>query len=99
MGNKRRRTPSSKPKTRKKKKEVKEEVDIKSEGQKSVGKVISWYHYYLKLMLVIIYRTLFPVFTVFFLDILRPKKVICCSFFTRVRLNNLLQCFFSTSNF
>ena len=38
MGNKRGRTPRSKPKTGKKKK-VKEEVDMKSEGQKSVGKV------------------------------------------------------------
>ena len=30
--------------------------------------------------------------TGYFPDILRPKKIICCSFFTRVRLNNLLQC-------
>ena len=30
--------------------------------------------------------------TGYFLDILRLKKIICCSFFTRVRLNNLLQC-------
>ena len=30
--------------------------------------------------------------TGYLLDILRPKKIICCSFFTRVRLNNLLQC-------
>ena len=39
MGNERRRTNKSKPKTGKKKKKVKEEADIKSEGQKSVGKV------------------------------------------------------------
>ena len=30
--------------------------------------------------------------TGYFLEILRPTKIICCSFFTSVRSNNLLQC-------
>ena len=54
VGNKTARTPMLKPKTGKKKKKVKEEVDIKSESQKSVGKVSCQYLYCLELILVII---------------------------------------------